>query len=448
MPIKAKLYKVAASLTLAVLLLLPMPAWAEVKEIFAEGTYIMGDGETPSVAQERAIQEAKRLAVEQAGTYLESFTEVQNMQLTRDEIRVFASGVVQTTVIEQKRSLGNNDSLRFYVKVRCLVDSDSIQAMRSKLQDKSSMETLKKVQADYDRSQKEIAELKALLAQAKTVQNRRAIESRINQNEQSFTAIQWFEKGYAYQSAGNFDEAISAYDIASKLNGSLSEPFNNRGVIYENRGEYDRALSEYNTAVRLNPSFDFAYNNRGNIYLKTGQPDEAIGDYNRALQLNPRYPEAYNNRGLAYQMKEDHSAAIADFSKAIQLNSNFIQAYKGRGDSYQLIGQYSQALRDYNRALEINPQYSEVFVSRGNVYGLTGQYSRALADSLQAVRLLPQAGVAYMNLAQSYELTGRRKEALENYEMALSLLSPDRQQEYEKCRRRSQGDWYSYREWL
>ena len=443
-----RIYRIASCLLLAALLLTPLPAGAEVKEIFAEGTYIMGDGETPSVAQERAIQEAKRYAVEQAGTYLETFTEVQNMQLTRDEIRVFASGIVQTTVIEQKRALGNNDSLRFYVKVRCLVDSDSIQTMRSKLQDKSSLETLKKVQADYDRSQQEIADLKAQLAQAKTEQNRRAIESRISQNEQSFTANQWFEKGYAYQSAGDFDQALSAYDTTIRLNASLPEPYNNRGVIYEIRGEYDRALAEYNTAVRLNPSFDFAYNNRGNVYLKKGRADDAIADYNRALRLNARYSEAYNNRGLAYQMKDNHQAAISDFTKALQLNPNFLQAYKGRGDSYQLTQQYSQAVQDYNRALQINPEYGEAYVSRGNVFGLTGQYSRAVADSIQAVRLLPQAGVAYMNLAQGYELTGRRQAALENYEMALALLSPDRQQEYDKCRRRTQGDWYSYREWL
>lgn len=443
-----RIYRIASCLLLVALLLVPSPAWAEVKEIFAEGTYIMGDGETPSVAQERAIQEAKRHAVEQAGTYLESFTEVQNMQLTRDEIRVFASGIVQTTVIEQKRTLGNNDSLRFYVKVRCLVDSDSIQTMRSKLQDKSSLETLKKVQADYDRSQQEIADLKAQLAQAKTEQNRRAIESRISQNEQSFTANQWFEKGYAFQSAGDFDQALSAYDTTIRLNASLSEPYNNRGVIYESRGEHDRALAEYNTALRLNPSFDFAYNNRGNVNLKKGRADDAIADYNRALRLNARYAEAYNNRGLAYQMKSDHQAAISDFTKALQLNPKFLQAYKGRGDSYQLTQQYSQAVQDYNRALQINPEYGEAYVSRGNVFGLTGQYSRAVADSIQAVRLLPQAGVAYINLAQGYELTGRRQEALENYATALALLSPDRQKEYDKCRRRTQGDWYSYREWL
>jgi len=52
----------------AFLLLLPSFALAETKEIISEGTYNMGDGETPTVAESRALLQAKRTAVEEAGT--------------------------------------------------------------------------------------------------------------------------------------------------------------------------------------------------------------------------------------------------------------------------------------------------------------------------------------------------------------------------------------------
>jgi len=38
----------------------------------------MGDGETPGVAESRALLQAKRIALEQAGTYVESYTKVEN----------------------------------------------------------------------------------------------------------------------------------------------------------------------------------------------------------------------------------------------------------------------------------------------------------------------------------------------------------------------------------
>src|SRR4030042_4524629 len=49
----------------------------ETKEIVAEGTYIMGDGETPIIAEGRAVEQAKRYAVEQAGTYVKSYSRVK-----------------------------------------------------------------------------------------------------------------------------------------------------------------------------------------------------------------------------------------------------------------------------------------------------------------------------------------------------------------------------------
>ncbi|MDO8446386.1 MAG: hypothetical protein Q7T53_09860 [Deltaproteobacteria bacterium] len=39
--------------------------FAETKEIISEGTYNMGDGETPTVAESRALLQAKRTAVEE-----------------------------------------------------------------------------------------------------------------------------------------------------------------------------------------------------------------------------------------------------------------------------------------------------------------------------------------------------------------------------------------------
>jgi hypothetical protein len=44
----------------------------------------MGDGETPSVAEDRAMLNAKRTALEQAGTYVESYSKVKNITLTQD----------------------------------------------------------------------------------------------------------------------------------------------------------------------------------------------------------------------------------------------------------------------------------------------------------------------------------------------------------------------------
>jgi len=51
----------------AVLLLFPSFTFAETKEIISEGAYNMGDGETPTVAESRALLQAKRLRLRRRG---------------------------------------------------------------------------------------------------------------------------------------------------------------------------------------------------------------------------------------------------------------------------------------------------------------------------------------------------------------------------------------------
>jgi len=56
--------KLLGRLFALLLFLFLIPAFAEFKEIISEGTYNMGDGETPTVAESRALLQAKRAAVE------------------------------------------------------------------------------------------------------------------------------------------------------------------------------------------------------------------------------------------------------------------------------------------------------------------------------------------------------------------------------------------------
>src|SRR5215831_688024 len=100
-------------LVFAICCYLPLPAYADTKILIAEVTYIMGDGETPLVAELPALQQAKRLAVEQAATYLQSYTKTKLYDLTADEIEASA-GLIEVEILEKKRQLVG-DGIQFYV---------------------------------------------------------------------------------------------------------------------------------------------------------------------------------------------------------------------------------------------------------------------------------------------------------------------------------------------
>jgi tetratricopeptide (TPR) repeat protein len=64
-------------------------------------------------------------------------------------------------------------------------------------------------------------------------------------------------------------------------------------------GEYDEAIAAYDRAIELHPEFYQAWNNRGSTCFRLKRYYEAIENFDRALSLKPDYAQAQQNRELA-----------------------------------------------------------------------------------------------------------------------------------------------------
>ncbi|MDE3034939.1 MAG: hypothetical protein KGJ14_03095 [Nitrospirota bacterium] len=232
------------------LLCLPSGGFSETKEIVAEGAYHMGDGETPSVAESRALLRAKRVAVEQAGTYVESYSKVKHLQLTEDEIQVLASGLMEVTILDKKRSIAG-DGFNFSVKIRAIVHPDKVEEMVKRVKEKSIAGDYKKVQEAYDNSQKEIEVLKRQLARAKTEQEKAKVEARITDEERSFQANEWLEKGEQAWLNDQADAAIEAYTKAIGLSPNHAKAYYLRGAAYNAKKQSEKAMLDCQKACQL-----------------------------------------------------------------------------------------------------------------------------------------------------------------------------------------------------
>ncbi|MFZ3122803.1 MAG: tetratricopeptide repeat protein [Thermodesulfovibrionales bacterium] len=356
-----------AIMTASLFLFYPTQGFSVVKEIVSEGAYNMGDVETPSIAESRALLNAKRIALEQAGTYVESYTKVKNIQVTEDEIQVLASGIMDVEILDKKRTIVG-DGFRFWVKIKAKVNPDRIQEMAKKVKEKSVVDDYKKIQEAYDKSQREIEELKKQLAQTKSEKEKKQVEAKISDDERIFQANEWFDRGYEY---------------------GLNK-------------EYDKAIEAFTSAIALNPNDFKAYDKRGLAYTLKGQYDRAIEDFNRVIALNPNNADAYGSRGLVYVYKGQHDRAIEDFNKAITLNPNDANAYFGRGATYDSKGQYDRAIEDYNRAISINPNDAKAYAGRGVAYYYgKGQYGRAISDFQKACDMGSETGCMALKVLQN-----------------------------------------------
>ncbi|BBD06884.1 hypothetical protein [Desulfovibrio ferrophilus] len=103
----------------------PCTVWAGSKAIESEYTYVMGENDTRAQARRLCFLEAKRQAVEQAGTYVESATEVTELMLSRDEVSTFASAFVEAHLVSEEFVV-NGGTFAVKCKVRVDVDTETL----------------------------------------------------------------------------------------------------------------------------------------------------------------------------------------------------------------------------------------------------------------------------------------------------------------------------------
>lgn len=158
-------YRFIMFFSLMVTLCFISSAYPASESVFASYKYTMGDNDTKNDAKRICFLEAKRLAIEKAGTYIESSTEIKNFQLSRDEIRTFAGAIVKVDIAsEEIKFVGENQVI--FMTVKADVDIDSFREKVKQI--KSDRELEKKVIDQQRQLQGMEDKLKDLQQQLKT----------------------------------------------------------------------------------------------------------------------------------------------------------------------------------------------------------------------------------------------------------------------------------------
>jgi hypothetical protein len=139
---------------------------AVVRTVAASGEYRMGDHDTRTDAVRLAVEAAKKDALEQVATYLESVTEVRDMDVTRDDIRSYTAGIVK--VVEQTITTRLEDE-RVVIRADLTAEVDPhevAQAIAALRENESAKQELLALRAETDRLQEQLDTTNRALAAA------------------------------------------------------------------------------------------------------------------------------------------------------------------------------------------------------------------------------------------------------------------------------------------
>ncbi|MBM4302495.1 MAG: tetratricopeptide repeat protein [Deltaproteobacteria bacterium] len=110
------------------------------------------------------------------------------------------------------------------------------------------------------------------------------------------------------------------------------QSFIDQGIKHSQAGQYDQALQAFDQALKLKPNDPALITYKGTVYYAKGNNAQAMQMCEQALKLNPNFGRAYYQRGMIYQNQEKYPQALEDLQKAKSLgygiDPDFIELVK------------------------------------------------------------------------------------------------------------------------
>lgn len=155
-------FRLSLFVFILILFIFTYPVFAEIKVFEKEVEAIVGEGQAQSQVEDFAVQRAKRLAVEEAGTYLSSLSVVQNYQLQKDEVIALASGIVRAVPVGLASVREANGVTYVKIKAKIEVDTSVLdQHVKNIMKDKGLLKELEEERKQKKALEEQLANLKS-----------------------------------------------------------------------------------------------------------------------------------------------------------------------------------------------------------------------------------------------------------------------------------------------
>ncbi len=181
-------------------------------------------------------------------------------------------------------------------------------------------------------------------------------------------SILWMYKGFAYRNKGMLNEALDSFSNYISLHPQDTSAYSYilRGKVKYELGDFNGAITDYDMAVKLKP-FEEKYNYyRFVAFYEAKQLKQALACVNNLIKVNPDFYGYYFYKGNVFHEMQYYDSAVFMYNVSIIKNYQNADGYFYRAQSYEKLGKLDRALEDYNTAIVMNNEDGSYYSKRGH----------------------------------------------------------------------------------
>lgn len=214
--------------------------------------------------------------------------------------------------------------------------------------------------------------------------------------------LSYARSAYAFDRAGDVDNAIRDYSKALKVNPDNSQVHMRLGYLfYHKKQRYKEGLEQTMEALRLDPNNGCARFDLGLALFQQQKMEEAIVQLKMAVALPNNTPAMYPAEemwellGTACLLAGDAASGINHLTQAAQLAPRRAEFHYRLAIALAGSGDIDKAVARYRNAVELDPKIDvspDLHLQLSDNYAGAGQWVEATAEARRALTLAQAAG--------------------------------------------------------
>ena len=231
----------------------------------------------------------------------------------------------------------------------------------------------------------------------------------------------YFNIGVRALNAGKFEEALSEFDFARKVDAERADTYKAVGKVYMQMDSIDIAIENYQTAIAMDTTLVGAYADMGIGLLNHARYEESVPHLQKAVELNPNNISIMKALASAQWASGDTEGAVASAELALEVNPDDPKVLSLVGGIFTDQKDFDKAVGYLEKAVEIEPDDGDTIFNLANAYMGQGSLEKASILFEQFLETTPDDHLARYQLGSIYDRSKKYDEAIDTFKKVVDL---------------------------